>query len=154
MIQVTNVKDYHGSLEEAAEYFSKAWGGGNNKPFYLDAMQNSYRGNNGGIPRFYIMLDNNQIIGCYALIINDFISRHDLYPWLAAVYISKSHRGQALASKLLAHGVKEAGHCGYDTVYLTTNHDGFYEKYGWIRIEDGYEPGGDLTRIYKISTNL
>ncbi len=148
MIEVVNVKDYHGSLVEAAQYFSDVWGGSSNQRFYYDAMLHSYHGDDKGIPRFYLMLKNHRIIGCYALIINDFISRHDLTPWLAALYIDEAHRGQALGSRLLAHGLREARRSGYNTVYLTTDHDSYYEQYGWTRLQDGCEPSGAPTRIY------
>lgn len=34
-------------------------------------------------------------------------------------------------------------------LYLNTSHDGYYEKYGWQRIKDGYFFNGSKVRIYK-----
>ena len=44
--------------------------------------------------------------------------------------------------------LKEAALAGFSTLYLTTDHDGYYEKYGWTRIEDGYDRDGEPCRIY------
>lgn len=96
------------------------------------------------------MLDNRKIIGCYALLTNDLISRQDLWPWLGCVFIAEAYRGKQLGSELLKHGKMEAIKLGYKAIYLTTNHDGFYEKYGWFRIEDGFELKGNNSRIYEI----
>ena len=48
--------------------------------------------------------------------------------------------------------MREAGHAGFPRLYLTTDHDGYYEKYGWKRIEDGYDRDGAACRIYVRNT--
>ena len=95
------------------------------------------------------MLKDDEIIGSYGLIVNDFNSRGDLWPWLAALYVNESERGAALGARLLVHGVNEAGKLGFKSVYLITDHVGYYEKYGWHYIADGYGLDGEASRIYK-----
>ena len=146
MAEIINVRDYHGGLEQAARYFHEAWSGIHLR-FYLDALQHSSREGR-PLPRFYLLLDDGGPIGCYGLVVNDFISRHDLYPWFAALYIDPRNRGRALGARLLDHGLHEAALAGFGKLYLTTDHDGYYEKYGWTRIEDGYERDGAPARIY------
>jgi len=50
---------------------------------------------------------------------------------------------------MMKHVESEARIAGFNHVYLTTELDGYYEKYGWTRIEDGYEITGEPTKIYK-----
>jgi len=150
MYKIINVNEYENGLEQAIKYIHSIWGNKNNFPFYNDTIRNSSLPGK-PLPRFYLMLDGGKIIGCYALLINDLISRQDLFPWLGCVFIEKVYRGKQLGSKLLEHGREEAKKFGYKTLYLTTDHDGYYEKYGWQRIEDGYEFDGDSTRIYKLN---
>jgi N-acetylglutamate synthase-like GNAT family acetyltransferase len=149
MLQIINVRNYVGGLDQAAAYFHKAWSG-ITRSFYLDAMTHSSLEGK-PLPRFYLLLKNGSIIGCYGLVTNDFISRHDLYPWFAALYVEESERGLELGSRLLEHATQEAAKAGFPTLYLTTDHDGYYEKYGWTRIEDGYERDGTPCRIYSRS---
>lgn len=148
MLDIVNVKNYAPGLEPAADYFHNAWSG-IHQAFYLDAINHS-SGADQPLPRFYLLLKDGQPIGCYGLVTNDFISRHDLYPWFAALYIDPRERGQALGSRLLQHAAQETAQLGFATLYLTTDHDGYYEKYGWQRIEDGYERDGTPVRIYAL----
>lgn len=148
MEKIVNVKEYGGGVERAIEYFHSIWGSNKSYMFYHDAiMHSSMEGK--PLPRFYLMLRDEEIIGCYGLVTNDFVSRHDLYPWLAALYIDEKERGRELGRRLLEHGEKEAANLGFEALYLSTGHDGYYERYGWKRIEDGYEPDGSATRIYE-----
>lgn len=151
MPEIINVRDYSEGLEVAARYFNTAWPG-INTAFYLDAMKHSY-GEHSPLPQFYLLMKDSRIIGCYGLAVNDFISRHDLYPWFVALYIEEEKRGQALGRLLLDHALGEAAAAGFDTFYLTTDHEGYYEKYGWKRIEDGFERDGTPARIYTRSTS-
>ena len=150
MHKIINVRDYPGGLEAAARYFHSAWPG-IDTAFYLDAIRHS-SGKNSPLPRFYLLMESDRIIGCYGLAVNDFISRHDLYPWFVALYIDEKKRGLSLGARLLDHALVEAAAAGFDTLYLTTDHDGYYEKYGWSRIEDGYERDGAPARIYARAT--
>lgn len=141
------MKDYSNGLDKAIKYYHSKWGGPNNYNFFYDAIFHSSN-NKKGLPRFYLLMKEEKIIGCCGLIINDFISRHDLYPWLCGIFIEESERGQALGNMLMEYAEAEAKKAGYENIYLTTAHNGYYEKYGWKRIEDGYEASGEPIRIY------
>jgi GNAT superfamily N-acetyltransferase len=136
-------------MEDAIEYIESRWPLDNR--IYRDCIENSI-GTECGLPRWYIMLENDRIIGSYGLIINDFISRQDLWPWFAALYIEKSERGRGLGSILLEHGRCEAGKLGYNRLYLCTEHEGYYEKYGWERIGEGFHPWDESSSIYECKT--
>lgn len=83
-----------------------------------------------------------------------FVKEHDLYPWLACVYVESSHRGKRLSELMFEHAKTEAATAGYKEVFLTTDHDNFYEKFGWARMEDGYGPDGQVSKIVRIIVSL
>lgn len=150
MYDIVNVQDYIGGLKTAVDYIHSKWGRADNYAFYYDAIaHSSERGKL--LPRFYLMLSRDAIVGCYALLTNDLISRQDLFPWLGCLYVEQSERGKQLGNVLMQHGIKEAKALKFETLYLTTDHDGYYEKYGWQRIEDGFDFWGNSSRIYKVS---
>ncbi|MBK5723054.1 GNAT family N-acetyltransferase [Dysgonomonas sp. Marseille-P4677] len=103
------------------------------------------------LPQWYVLEKDGKLIGCAGLITNDFISRMDLYPWLAALFIDENHRGNSYAQLLIEKTKSDTRKAGFNKLYLSTDHIGFYEKYGWIYIGNGYHPWGDQSRIYVIS---
>jgi len=145
-IKIISIRENPDFLEKAVDYFSSKWGVPRNN--YQDCISNSISTKN-PLPRWYLMLRDDEIIGSYGLITNDFISRQDLWPWLAALYVEKNERGKGLGAFLLEHGRKEAKELGFFTVYLCTDHIGYYEKYDWRFIGFGYDAGGEKTRIYE-----
>jgi N-acetylglutamate synthase-like GNAT family acetyltransferase len=147
MLEIVHIKDYTGGTKKGIDYYHSKWGDDFNYDFFNDAIRNSSN-KQFGLPRFYLLLKIDRIIGCCALVTNDFISRHDLYPWLAGIFIEKTERGKEYGNRLMQYAEKEAKKIGYDKLFLTTSHNSYYEKYGWKRIEDGYELSGDSTRIY------
>ena len=143
---IISIRDNPAYLDRAVDYFSSKWGVA--RSVYQDCISNSLT-TKSALPRWYLMLKNDEIIGSYGLIVNDFTSRQDLWPWLCAVYIEEKERGKALVERLLDHGRREASTLGFSTVYLSTDHVGLYEKYDWRYIGQGYGISGDDHRIYE-----
>ena len=81
--------------------------------------------------RSYFCLDGERIIGGLGVIENDFHNRKDLSPNVCAVYTEEAFRGQGIAGRLLEMFVDDMASKGVTTLYLVTNHVGFYERYGW-----------------------
>ena len=145
--RIIDAHAWPGGLEEAVLYIHSKWGSPANLDFYRDAITHY----GASLPRFFLLTASDRIIGCGALIANDFVSCHDLMPWYACHYVEPDFRGQSLGSMLLAHAASLAGELGFEHIYLSTDHDSYYEKYGWIRIEDAFEPSGASTRVYRYS---
>lgn len=51
---------------------------------------------------------------------------------------------------LIEKAKEDAQKFGFANMYLSTEHIGYYEKYGFSYIGDGYHPWDDQSRIYKI----
>lgn len=151
-MKIINVHDHQPGLEAAAGYIHGIWGRPQNLAFYLDAVLHSSLTEK-ALPRFYLLLEGARVAGCCALLTNDLISRQDLWPWLACLYVEPEYRGRALGATLLEHGAREAGKMGYGRLYLNTDHAAYYEKYGWVRMEDGYNLFGERGRIYWLDLN-
>lgn len=138
-------------LKAAVQYFWTCWGNETNFIFYEDCILHSLKPEK-SLPKFYVLLEDDKIIGSYALLTNDIISRQDLMPWFACLFVNEDKRNEGLSELLLAHGLKEANLKGFPMLYLCTDLEGFYEKKGWIFFGDGYGVSGGYNKIYAKQT--
>lgn len=113
--------------EQMALWFHQKWG--IPKEAYLDSMQEALAG--GAVPAWYVAMDGDRIVGGLGVIENDFHDRPDLTPNVCAVYTEPEYRGQGIAGALLDFVCRDMQARGIDTLYLLTDHDSFYERYGW-----------------------
>lgn len=71
-------------------------------------------------------------------------------PNVCAVYTEPDCRGRGLAGQLLGLACAELAAEGITTLYLLTDHTGFYERYGWeffCTVQQEGEP--QPTRVYR-----
>jgi len=149
--RIISVREHPEYLNRAVDYFSSKWG--IDRKIYEDSISDGIATEK-PLPRWYLMLKGDEIIGSYGLIENDFMVRKDLMPWLCALYIEESERGKMLGSRLLAHGQQEACKYGFQKVYLCTDHVGYYEKYGWRFFGMEASEWGSDTRVYEIESGV
>ena len=147
-MNIISIRKHPEYKDEAISYFQEKW------PsvlpiIYEDCINHSINAKN-SLPQWYLLKKGHDTIGCAGLITNDFISRGDLYPWINALFIDENHRGHAYGSLLIDQAKADAKEFGFDYVYLSTEHVGYYEKYGFSYIGNGYHPWGGESRIYEI----
>ena len=126
--EMINLQVHPELVETASRWFHEKWG--IPREAYLESMEESL-GNTGPVPQWYVVLDGRQIVGGLGVIENDFHDRKDLTPNVCAVYVEESHRKQGIAGMMLNRVCHDFAEKGVDTLYLLTDHDGFYERYGW-----------------------
>lgn len=113
----------------AAKWFHEKWNIA--EETYLESMKAAVSGDN-AYPEWYLALDKkDRIIGGAGVIGNDFHDRVDLTPNVCAVYVEESRRNKGIAGEILGFICRDMKKRGIDTLYLVTDLDGFYERYGW-----------------------
>ena len=113
--------------DTAAEWFHSKWGVPTEA--YLECM-NDYL--DGKVEYgWYLCLDGDKIVGGLGVIENDFHDRKDLSPNVCAVYTDEDYRCQGIAGTLLNLVVDDMKSKGITPIYLLTDHENFYERYGW-----------------------
>jgi len=147
-MQIVSLRRQPSILPQAIAYFQQIWASPDSLMVYQDCLTHAVQ-THSPLPQWYLLMEEDQIIGCAGLIPNDFISRMDLGPWLCALYIEEAYRGQALGSLLIERVASDACSLGYESLYLATDHVGYYEHYGFSFIGTGYHPWGESSRIYE-----
>ena len=146
-MKIISIRKEPSYAEMATRYIQSKWASEESMMLYEDCIAHCIDAQV-PLPQWYVLMNNDEIIGCAGLITNDFISRMDLYPWVCAVYIEESHRGHAYGALLLEQAKKDAKQHGFPQLYLCTDHIGLYERYGFSYIGTGYHPWGGSSRIY------
>jgi len=139
------LRDKPEMMQKAAEWFHSKWG----VPVeaYLACMKEYLE--NSTEYGWYLCLDGEQIVGGLGVIENDFHDRKDLTPNVCAVYTEDTYRCRGIAGNLLNMAVNDLKAKGISPAYLVTDHEGFYERYGWeflCMVQGDGEP--DMTRMY------
>lgn len=128
-IKIVNLKERPDLIDKACDRFSGFWG--IPKEAYVDSMNEMMTSNT--YPLWLVaLIDNKYIIGGLGVIQNDFHSREDLYPNVCAVFVSEVYRGIFISKMLMEEMIELMHQRGVDTLYLITNHTGYYEKMGYV----------------------
>ena len=122
------------------------------------------------LPQGYFMLKNDRVIGWTGLhkhevvsgkvygwegtIKQDEILSENLSPWITPLLVHPDERRNHYGKMLLEYARKDAGRLGFKVVYLTTNHIGYYEKYGFREVGLTMFTWGHPTKIYEHNTTL
>jgi len=132
--------------DRAADWFHAKWR--IPKSAYAQSMEDCLK-NIGPVPQWYVVMEGDAIIAGLGVIENDFHDRKDLAPNVCAVYVEKTHRGQGIAGEMLNFVCEDFKQMGIATLYLLTDHTGFYERYGWEFFCMAQGDGEDaLSRMY------
>lgn len=144
--EIIRLADQPERKEQAAQWFHEKWG----IPLaaYLESMEECLTGK-GTVPQWYVAVEDDRIIGGMGVIENDFHDRKDLAPNVCAVYTEEDRRGRGVAGALLNDVCEDMKQRGIDTLYLLTDHDSFYERYGWEFLCMAQGDGeGEMSRMY------
>ena len=125
-LRIVNLAERQDLKEQAAAWFSSKWSVP--KDAYLESIGESFHS---VVPSWYLCLDGERIVSGMGVIDNDFHDRKDLTPNVCAVFTENNYRCLGIAGRLLDHVCDDMAARGIDTLYLLTDHTGFYERYGW-----------------------
>ncbi|AZN40993.1 GNAT family N-acetyltransferase [Paenibacillus albus] len=81
-------------IERAIHYIWTQWGTEHNLDFYRDCIEHSLTGE-ADLPKFHVAIEADRFVGMCALLRNDLISRQDLCPWLACLFVDPDYRGSS-----------------------------------------------------------
>lgn len=126
--QVIRLVDCPERKDQAAAWFHAKWG--IPQEAYRESMEQCLAGRT-PVPQWYMVMEGDAVIAGLGVIENDFHNRKDLAPNVCAVYVEEAYRCRGVAGKMLRFVCEDMERRGIRTLYLLTDHTGFYERYGW-----------------------
>ena len=98
--------------------------------------------------KILLLTDGDNLVSFCTLAPMDDIQPTDLTPWIGFVYTFPAFRGQGYAEKLMRHAEELAKADGADSVHVSTNHVGLYERYGYTFFGMMKDVSGEDSRVY------
>lgn len=148
-VNIVNLLDDKKHLEEVSEWIWREWpmkkGAKKEDIIYRSKHSLSYD----EVPQMYIAKYKDEVIGVVSIWRNDLMSRQDLYPWMATLYIKPEYRNMGVGKKLQEKCIEQCRKMNFDNLYLITDHDNYYERTGWKFLEMAPNGDGTYTRVYK-----
>lgn len=117
---------------------------------FTEGLQRTF----GSFVEIFMLIQGEKLLGFMTLSEKeDYILIEDgTKPWLGFLCIMPQYRNHRLCSLLLEHGRNAAGAMGYEYVYLTTDHIGLYEKFGFTHIRTVNDRSGNPSKVYRKRT--
>lgn len=139
MLEVFNIKDKLEYLDEVAnlEYLEWASKPNENSKQRIENKINKII-NNLDKNNFckLILLKNDKLIGFISLFDTDGDEKKELTPWYATMYVKKEYRGNGYSKILNKAILNEARKRGFNKVYLKSDLNNYYEKFGAVYLEN------------------
>ena len=77
----------------------------------------------------------------------DCIVDDNLFPWIGFVYTFPEYRGNRYSELLINNCADIAKKKGFEKLWIATDHDGLYEKYGFVYLENRIDCWGEDSKV-------
>ena len=96
-----------------------------------------------------MLVEGDKLVAFCTLAPYDDIQPTELTPWIGFVYTFPEYRGHRYAGRLLDYAESIATIMGREYIYISTNHVGLYEKYGYEFFRMDKDMNGEDSRVYR-----
>jgi len=96
----------------------------------------------------FVAVSGNEIVGFCTFLKTDYYPENRYYPWISSIFVGEEHRGKRISEKMISKVIEYAKNQGFSEVYIPSEMEGFYEKYGFVKIDELVNYGGDMDNIY------
>jgi len=146
VVKIYDLKDKPLYLDTIVKWIFNEWGG--NYDYIRSCINCSIISE--VIPKTFVAEVNGECAGCISILRCDLQSRQDLYPWLGDLFVNPKYRNKGIGTYLIEYSLSrviEYINCTY--IYMYTLIAEYYEKRGWVYIENVYNSKGEIFRLYK-----
>lgn len=98
--------------------------------------------------KLLLLVDGGSLVSFCTLCDKDDIENTELTPWIGFVYTFPQYRGKRYVGKLFACADELARAQGFNNLYICTDQEGIYEKYGFVFLDVMKDRRGGDSRVY------
>ena len=81
--------------------------------------------------RVIAAVDHEKICGYCTVSKTDCIPDVDYTPYIGFIFVGEEYRGNRLSQQLIGYAIDYIKNIGYNKVYIVSDHENLYEKYGF-----------------------
>jgi predicted N-acetyltransferase YhbS len=148
-MEMVNLRQRPEFTTQVIDWQWQAFGSENSRAFFSSVVESSLSG--ADLPLTFIALDGERLAATVGLWRCDLISRQDLFPWLAALYVDEPYRAQGLGQRLQQFLLQYCREAGFEQLYLYAEFEGYYERFGWQYVGDALDYPDKPVRVYRQS---
>ena len=119
-----------------------SWGAG--KTLAEEMRQNHFT----GWERVILAEDQGRIAGYCTVSGTDCIPDVPYTPYIGMLFVGEEYRGKRLSQRMIDDASEYLKELGFSEVYLVSDHENLYEKYGFQVIDEKMAPWGRMQKIY------
>ena len=98
--------------------------------------------------RVFVLHENGNIYGYCTVAKKDCIPDLTYTPYIGYLFVDEKKRGHRMRQKLILAAMDYLRNVGFHEVYLVSDHENLYEKYGFSVICRAAAPWGAVEKIY------
>ncbi len=132
---------------QVVQWLWKEWGDEKNFKRYEMIIKHSVDPDN--LPLTFVAIEEGRAVGTVGLWRCDLMSRQDLFPWLASLYVDPAYRSRGIGKELQNFIIDYCKENNYGKVYLYTDLVEYYEATGWKILDYGWTEDMEKVNIYQ-----
>lgn len=98
--------------------------------------------------RAFAAIDVDRIVGFCTFMKTDYYPDNKYSPWISTIFVDEKYRGKRISQQMIEVVIDYAKSCRFSKVYIPSDMTGFYEKYGFEKIDTLENYGGEIDNIY------
>ena len=98
--------------------------------------------------RVAALLDDGKICGYCTIIKEEAIPDMPYTPFVGTLFVDEDYRGRRLGERLIQASMEYLHSIGFGKVYLISDHENLYEKYGFRVVDRRMAPWGREEKVY------
>ena len=99
--------------------------------------------------RVIVAHNQGEICGYCTVAKRDCIPDIPYTPYIGYMFVGEPYRGDRLSQDLILFAMAYLEKIGFKEVYLVSDHENLYEKYGFSVVDRALSPWGSIEKIYR-----